>query len=382
MPRPSGVNKDPKTGHWHVDKWFMGHRLRGRFETLKGANEWVCHRCEQIRRQQRFGERPPLTLEDAAARYLSEKLDRGMPSSESDAYHLKAVMPFCGHIDIAEINDVMLTKFRKDYESRGRSAKTIHLSVSAVQAVLNAAARRWTVPGTTLSVLERAPVLTKPRLSGKQRPGRPITWEEQGGLLAELPSHLRSMAEFGVHTGARDSVIANLRWQWILPVPWLDTYFFYVPKEYVKGGLNDQALILNSRAHAIVAAQRGLHDEFVFVWRRERVSNLDKPAVMPYRPIETMNNTAWQSARCRAGLDDLHVHDLRHTFATRLRGAGVPDGTVSDLLWHSKKDVTRKYMAAYVLALRQAVELIATPRDNSEDMSIEALRAAARRQIG
>lgn len=28
-----------------------------------------------------------------------------------------------------------------------------------------------------------------------------------------------------------------------------------------------------------------------------------------------MNNTVWQAARERAGLPDLHVHDLRHTVA-------------------------------------------------------------------
>jgi integrase len=29
--------------------------------------------------------------------------------------------------------------------------------------------------------------------------------------------------------------------------------------------------------------------------------------------VESMNNTAWHNARSKAGLGDLHVHDLRHT---------------------------------------------------------------------
>jgi integrase len=123
-------------------------------------------------------------------------------------------------------------------------------------------------------------------------------------------------------------------------------------------------------------AQRGRHDEFAFVWRRERVRNLDRPPAMPYRPIETMNNTAWQSARRRAGLDGLHVHDLRHTFATRLATAEVPESTVSELLWHAKKSVSRTYITSH--GLQRTVELIAAPCDDSEHMSIEALRAARR----
>jgi hypothetical protein len=89
-----------------------------------------------------------------------------------------------------------------------------------------------------------------------------------------------------------------------------------------------------------------------------------------------MNNTAWQSARRRAGLDGLHVHDLRHTFATRLATAEVPESTVSELLWHAKKSVSRTYITSHVRGLQRTVELIAAPCDDSEHMSIEALRAA------
>jgi integrase len=56
---------------------------------------------------------------------------------------------------------------------------------------------------------------------------------------------------------------------------------------------------------------------------------------MPYRRIQTMNNTAWQTARRKAGLGDLHVHDLLHTVGMRLREAGVAKNTISDVLWHS-----------------------------------------------
>lgn len=38
-----------------------------------------------------------------------------------------------------------------------------------------------------------------------------------------------------------------------------------------------------------------------------------------YHPIETMNNTAWQSWRERCGLRGFRVHDLRHTVGVRLR---------------------------------------------------------------
>ena len=36
-----------------------------------------------------------------------------------------------------------------------------------------------------------------------------------------------------------------------------------------------------------------------------------------------MNNRAWRKARDAAGLANLRVHDLKHTFGARLRRAGV-----------------------------------------------------------
>jgi len=72
--------------------------------------------------------------------------------------------------------------------------------------------------------------------------------------------------------------------------------------------------------------------------RRRRIRNLDKPAKMPYQPIETMNNTASQRARAVAGLGDLHVHDLRHTVGMRLREVGIPDGTIQDFVAQMSND--------------------------------------------
>ncbi len=105
-----------------------------------------------------------------------------------------------------------------------------------------------------------------------------------------------------------------------------------------------------------------MHKTHVFVYRRERVKNVDQAPVMPYRPIAAMSNTAWQNGRKAAGLGDLHVHDLRHTTGMRLREAGVPEGTISDVLWHSTANVTQHYSVAQVVELHEALEKI---RDDS-----------------
>jgi integrase len=96
----------------------------------------------------------------------------------------------------------------------------------------------------------------------------------------------------------------------------------------------------------------------LIVYRRERTRRTHLPPKMPYRPIETMNNTGWQRARNAAGLGDLHVHDLRHTAGMRLREAGVSQETISDLFWHRKASMTEHYSLAQLVELHGALERI------------------------
>ncbi len=166
------------------------------------------------------------------------------------------------------------------------------------------------------------------------------------------------MSLFTLNTGVRDDVVCSLRWEWEIQVPEIGVSVFEVPKRHVKGRKRSRILVCNSVAQSVVESVRGQHEDFVFVYRRERVKNVDLAPQMPYRAIETMNNTAWQRARREAGLGDLHVHDLRHTVGMRLREAGVPEGTIADILWHSTPSMTHHYSVAQIVELHAALEKV------------------------
>jgi len=182
-------------------------------------------------------------------------------------------------------------------------------------------------------------------------------------------------------------VVCNLRWEWELELELDGTRVsvFEVPREHVKGRRAPCGYVVcNSVAQSIVDSQRGLHADNVFVWRRER-SREPGDAVyqdrepMAYRPIEMMNNSAWQRARARAGLGDLHVHDLRHTVGMRLREAGVTEETRAVILWHSSRSMATHYSAAQVLAVRRALEAI---KDESglQNCTLRSLAKEARQR--
>ena len=63
-----------------------------------------------------------------------------------------------------------------------------------------------------------------------------------------------------------------------------------------------------------------------------------------------------------SGIGDFHFHDLRHTFATRLRAANVHEYDIADLLGHSttpggtrNTKVTRGYTHGVPQRLRDAI---------------------------
>lgn len=71
---------------------------------------------------------------------------------------------------------------------------------------------------------------------------------------------------------------------------------------------------------------------------------------------------AWTRARDRAGLGDVHFHDLRHSAASEMVNAGVPLYTVGAVLGHRDPRSTRRYAHLTADTLADAVGQIGRRR--------------------
>ena len=98
--------------------------------------------------------------------------------------------------------------------------------------------------------------------------------------------------------------------------------------------------MLNRIAASVVTRRRRSHPTHVFSFRE--------------KPVTRMLNSAWLKARTRAGLQQVRVHDLKHTYGRRLRAAGVSFEDRQDLLGHVSGRMTTHYSAAELSRLIEA----------------------------
>lgn len=330
-------------GHRLIDKRYRGVRIGMRLGAVsqEGAERRLRKEMERIDlKYERHSHTRPL-FRDCAARYLAQSHSAGRRSLEAIHIHVRQVLPHVGHLEPHLVHDDTLTGFVTERRASGASATTINRSLEVVRTILNRASRSYRDDAGRPWLQAIPPLITM--LTESRRPPYPITWEEQDSLFRRLSPHLQRMALFAVNTGLRNSNVCRLQWTWEVHVPEIDRSVFVIPTEEFKSK-RDHVVVLNDAAWSIVQAQRGLHPIWVFLFRGRRVN--------------TMNNTGWQNARRAEGLHSVRVHDLRHTFACRLRAAGVSAEDRSTLLGHAQHSMAGHYASADVGRLMRIANLV------------------------
>ena len=78
------------------------------------------------------------------------------------------------------------------------------------------------------------------------------------------------------------------------------------------------------------------------------------------------------------GIKDLHFHDLRRSFASKLAELGVSLQTIADLLGHGATYVTERYAWLKPDTLREAVALLSPSKSGRYPADAPILKAAGR----
>lgn len=341
--RTPGLRK--KGDIWHIEKVIVGKLIRqstGEKE-LDKAERYLAQLIESQRKEKVYGERLDRTFNQAAARYVDEyghkrSIDRSIQA-------LKLVMPYIGEIPLLKIHSGVLDDFIKERKKAGITAGTLNRDMGVIRRVLSLSARLWR-DDRGRPWLDTVPMI--PNIEGVKRKPRPISWQEQEGLLKALPCYLADMALFSLNTGLRDQEICGIKWDDECEVKGLDTTVFIISEERAKNE-HERIVPLNSVARSIIASRRNNNSDYVFDYEG--------------RKLDRINNRAWRKARESLGLAEVRVHDLRHTFGMRLRAAGVGFEDRQDLLGHHAGRITTHYSKVEISRLIECVELLCESRN-------------------
>lgn len=308
----------------------------------------------------RFEKNAHRTFGEAAAKYLQEFDGK---DKSRQVYCLESLDPYIGHLPLIEVNGDALEAFKEDRkEGKGAFDKpvmagTINKELTLVTTILNKACKEW-------DWLPRVPRIR--HVKGAVRTAYPLTWDEQRRLFSKLPdSWATGAALFAVNTGVRKGELFGLRWDDMCPVPELDTFVFLLTD--TKNG-QDRAVICNSIAKRAVNYQRDNGSRFVFPSRRgQNVGGMVRAC-----------NGVWRNAWELAGLpsDPLirkGIHNLRHTFAHRLRAANVPVEDRDALMGHNNASLSQHYALPDIERLSEMAERVTEKRETTVLRSVRSL---------
>lgn len=153
---------------------------------------------------------------------------------------------------------------------------------------------------------------------------RVLNDEEEEKLMSELADHLKPIVTCALNTGMRRGEIFSLKWKNI------------VDGKIVLEARNTKTkkqrrISINSTLQQVfeILKSRNGFSGFVFTYGRDRLKDI---------------HNGFSKACKRADIDDLHFHDLRRTFATRLMRNGIGIYTISQLLGHASVEMTQRYI--------------------------------------
>ena len=245
-----------------------------------------------------------------------------------DRTSLKRLMPVFGQQTLAEITAERISDYHRDRLKAVKPA-TVYQEMALLRRMFNVAIKEWawvqTNPVSKISFSVG---------NGNARDRWLSIDEEQQLLDAASPSWLKKLILFALHTGMRRGEILNLKWGDI------DLKRRLVTVHKSKNGAK-RAIPLSNVLCEIL--------------RETKVIDISGKVF----PVTV---SALKDGFCRAvekaGLEDFHFHDLRHTFTTRIVQNGIDLYVVKELLGHKTITMTMRYAHHYPESLRKGIEVL------------------------
>jgi integrase len=285
------------------------------------------------------------TVADLIARFEDEHFARLRPGTRNRYREQikKHIRPHFGpHTKVAEVDFASIDRLHRKITAAGSpyAANRVHSLLSKMFAL----AIRWGMADTNpCKGVERN------LESGRKRY---LSGDELVRLiqaLSEYPNRQSAnIIRVLLMTGARRGEVLGMRWEHID----LATGVWSKPASAVKQKV-DHTVPLSAPVRQLLSEIRAAQPDSEFVF----------PAARGGHRLDINNN--WRRICTAAKIDNLRIHDLRHSFASQLASGGATLPLIGSLLGHSKPSTTARYSHLFIDPQRAAVEKIGAIVDNA-----------------
>ena len=276
--------------------------------------------------------REPLKTAQTYAAYVAERYlpyiqmaHRGVAVELS--YIKRHLLPAFGDLPLNQIRRTHVVGWMESMRARGLKPGTVNRALNLFKASMTKAVE-WKIEGMTDS-----PARTVKPLADYARMERFLTPEESPRLMVAVKKSnnpmLYPLIGFLLLTGARKSEALNLKWEHIDAGKRLWTVPLSKSGKPRHIPLSDGAAKFLELARDTIGS-RQLESPYAFpcLGTGERLRDV---------------SYAWDKARRAAGLRNVRLHDLRHSFASALVNEGRSIYEVQKLLGHANVATTERY---------------------------------------
>ena len=324
---------------WWYDFRIKGIRYRSSIPEARTRREAV--QAEAIIKaeifQGKYGLGKSMGLADFARQIYMPWAESSKKSAETDKIHVRRIVEYFGDCQMRDLKQIHVEKFKRERMNtplaRGgavRKPATVNRELAVLSRMFSLARENGYVSDNPVSLIRK--------LREDNKRVRYLTEEEEERLMLELTGRYAWMSPLVVvalNTGLRLGELIGLEKKHV------DLQRAIVNLKGTKSG-RDEAVPLNKEAVRLLA-------DLCLIAQGERIFDVGKRG-------RTAVTQAFHRATIRAGIEDFHFHDLRHTFATRLADAGTDPFAIAALLRHTTVTMASRYTHATNENLRRAVE--------------------------
>ncbi len=240
---------------------------------------------------------------------------------------------------VRQIKPVDLEDYQVKRKAEGASDRTVDKELTMVQTMVSKAFYNDIVSGNTLKTFKRVKRLSKGKGGVRDRI---LSLSEFHALMDALPLHSQAIVATAFCTGMRRGEILNLTWDKVN----MKRRVIRLEAEDTKDSEPRTIPIMDELYEVLTAIPRRLDKKHVFLHNGK-----------PIRDIRTALRKGCEDAGIPYGHNEKNgfvFHDLRHSFNTHMRKAGVPESVIMKITGHSTRQMFDRYNTVDMEDARQA----------------------------